>query len=115
MSTITQRRRVSPPAILALCLASLAASATALFAQDPPAPVVVFGDSYSDPGNGFTFVKTSSTPPDYGLTRSSFPTRRTRRAVTICRTVTRGSNSWPASSGRSAACSPRSLRRIRMR
>ena len=73
MSTITQRRRVSPLAILALCLASLAASATALFAQDPPAPVVVFGDSYSDPGNGFTFVKTSSTPPDYGLNALLIP------------------------------------------
>jgi phospholipase/lecithinase/hemolysin len=73
MSTITQRRRVSPLAILALCLASLAASATALFAQGPPATVVVFGDSYSDPGNGFTFVKTSSTPPDYGLSAFLIP------------------------------------------
>jgi phospholipase/lecithinase/hemolysin len=67
MTTIMLRRRVSPLAILALCSVFLAASATALFAQGPPATVVVFGDSFSDPGNGFTFIKTSSTPPDYGL------------------------------------------------
>jgi phospholipase/lecithinase/hemolysin len=72
MSTIMQRR-LSPVATLALCGALLAASATALFAQGPPAPVVVFGDSLSDPGNGFAFVKTSSTPPDYGLNALLIP------------------------------------------
>jgi len=65
MSTIIEQRRVSLFAILALCSAFLAASAPTLFAQGPPAQVVVFGDSLSDPGNGFAFVKTSSTPPDY--------------------------------------------------
>jgi phospholipase/lecithinase/hemolysin len=73
MSTIVQRRRASHLATLALCGVFLAASATALFAQGQPAPVVVFGDSLSDPGNGFAFVKTSSTPPDYGLNALLIP------------------------------------------
>jgi outer membrane lipase/esterase len=29
--------------------------------------LIVFGDSFSDSGNGFAFVKTNATPPDYGL------------------------------------------------
>jgi phospholipase/lecithinase/hemolysin len=65
MSTIMQRHRVSTLAILALCWAFIASSATPLSAQGPPVPVVVFGDSLSDPGNAFAFVKTSGTPPDY--------------------------------------------------
>jgi len=73
MSTIVQRRRFSHLATLALCGVFLAASATALFAQGRPATVVVFGDSLSDPGNGFAFVKTSSTPPDYGLNAFLIP------------------------------------------
>jgi outer membrane lipase/esterase len=33
----------------------------------------VFGDSLSDSGNSFAFVKTSSTPPDYGLSPLLIP------------------------------------------
>jgi phospholipase/lecithinase/hemolysin len=73
MSTITQLRRIPPLATLTLCAAFLMAPATALFAADPPAQVVVFGDSFSDPGNGFAFVKTNSTPPDYGLSALLIP------------------------------------------
>ena len=83
MSTIIHWRRISLLARLALCWVFVAASATALFAQGPPATVVVFGDSLSDPGNGFAFVKTSSTPPDYDLNALLIPQLRTRGVVTI--------------------------------
>jgi phospholipase/lecithinase/hemolysin len=54
-------------------MATLACGVVVLFAASSPAsaqvpsPVVIFGDSLSDPGNGFAFLKTSATPPDYGL------------------------------------------------
>lgn len=59
--------------ILVSCLSVLLASAVPALAQAPPAQVIVFGDSLSDPGNGFAFVKTSSTPPDYGMTGLLIP------------------------------------------
>ena len=55
--------RLIPVLSLALLIAFPAAGA----AQGLPGGIVVFGDSLSDPGNGFTFVHTSSTPPDYGM------------------------------------------------
>lgn len=73
MRTIMLRPRASLVGTLALCAGLLAASATPLFAQATPAAVVVFGDSLSDPGNGFAFVKTSSTPPDFGLNALLIP------------------------------------------
>ena len=73
MSSIIQQRRITHLATLSLCAAFLMAPATALFAEDPPAQVVVFGDSFSDPGNGFAFVKANSTPPDYGLSPLLIP------------------------------------------
>ena len=36
-------------------------------AQPGAGGVVVFGDSLSDPGNGFAFSKTNATPPDYDM------------------------------------------------
>jgi len=52
-------------AIVVVALSFPFSSSGKAFAQGPPSQVVVFGDSLSDPGNGFSFVKTSSTPPDY--------------------------------------------------
>jgi phospholipase/lecithinase/hemolysin len=49
------------------CLTFLPAAATPLLAQQAPPAVIVFGDSFSDSGNGFAFIKTNATPPDYGL------------------------------------------------
>jgi phospholipase/lecithinase/hemolysin len=60
-------------AIVAFSLSFLFASAGTAFAQGSPSEVVVFGDSVSDPGNGFSFVKTSSTPPDYMLNALLIP------------------------------------------
>jgi outer membrane lipase/esterase len=36
-------------------------------AQPGPGPIVVFGDSLSDSGNGFALAKDNATPPDYGM------------------------------------------------
>lgn len=59
--------------IVALSFAALLAAAHPALAQDSGTRVVVFGDSLSDPGNGFAFVKTSSTPPDFGLNALLIP------------------------------------------
>ena len=69
MRTMT-RRTVG---ILMLCAPVLLAGPRAALAQAPGTQVVVFGDSLSDPGNGFAFVKTSSTPPDYGVNALLIP------------------------------------------
>src|SRR5687768_157025 len=71
MRTFPQRSR--PAAIVALSLSFLFASNSTAFAQGAPSQVVVFGDSVSDPGNGFSFVKTSATPPDYMLNALLIP------------------------------------------
>jgi phospholipase/lecithinase/hemolysin len=74
MRTLSQstasRFRVAAGLLCALTI-TLAANGSA-FAQDAPR-IVVFGDSLSDPGNGFAFVKTSSTPPDYGMNALLIP------------------------------------------
>lgn len=72
MRTITRRPRLSMGRLL-LFLIFLSAAATPLLAQDIAATVIVFGDSLSDPGNGFAFVKTNATPPDYGMNALLIP------------------------------------------
>jgi len=57
----------SSAAIPMLSLALLTGSPAVAAGQGADGQIVVFGDSLSDPGNGFAFVKTSSTPPDYGM------------------------------------------------
>jgi phospholipase/lecithinase/hemolysin len=51
--------------LLLLCVAAFVTATPA--AQGKPGQVVVFGDSLSDPGNGFLFVRSNATPPDYGM------------------------------------------------
>jgi phospholipase/lecithinase/hemolysin len=63
----TIRLRAQAAGILVLCSTFVFSSAGLVFGQGARTQVVVFGDSLSDPGNGFAFVKTSSTPPDFGL------------------------------------------------
>jgi phospholipase/lecithinase/hemolysin len=66
MPTFTRRSLHSLAATLLTCTVALFASSSAADAQ-PARQVVIFGDSLSDPGNGFDFVKANATPPDYGL------------------------------------------------
>jgi len=42
-------------------------------AQANPIPLVVFGDSLSDPGNGFALVRGNATPLDFGMTSLLIP------------------------------------------
>jgi outer membrane lipase/esterase len=49
------------------CVALLLGSSTYASAQPAINSIVVFGDSLSDPGNGFVFTKASATPPDYSV------------------------------------------------
>jgi phospholipase/lecithinase/hemolysin len=72
MRTIMRRPRLSMGRLL-LFLMFLSAAATPLLAQDIAPTVIVFGDSLSDPGNGFAFVKTNATPPDYGMNALLIP------------------------------------------
>lgn len=60
-------RKMTRHSVPAVCFLLICASSSLVLAQTPPSQVVVFGDSLSDPGNGFAFVKESSTPPDYGV------------------------------------------------
>lgn len=48
-------------------LAVFLALPTTAAAQGALGQVVIFGDSLSDPGNGFVFTRSSSTPPDWGM------------------------------------------------
>jgi outer membrane lipase/esterase len=59
--------------LLLLALMFLSTAATPLLAQQSVPAFVVFGDSLSDPGNGFVFVKTNATPPDFGLNAFLIP------------------------------------------
>ena len=59
--------RLRFPGIVALCVAALLGSPSVVTSQSLPDRIVVFGDSLSDPGNGFVFARTSSTPPDWGM------------------------------------------------
>jgi phospholipase/lecithinase/hemolysin len=72
MRTIMRLPRFSMRHVL-FSLTFLAAAATPLMAQEIAPAVIVFGDSLSDPGNGFAFVKTNATPPDYGLNAFLIP------------------------------------------
>jgi phospholipase/lecithinase/hemolysin len=68
------RPAIQPVRSVAACL--LAAGAILLAApaaSAQPAQIVVFGDSLSDPGNGFVFVREPATPPDYGLNALLIP------------------------------------------
>jgi phospholipase/lecithinase/hemolysin len=53
--------------ILACCLSFLLATTNRAHAQDSAVPLVVFGDSLSDSGNGFALVEANATPLDFGL------------------------------------------------
>jgi outer membrane lipase/esterase len=59
--------------LLLLSLTFLSIAATPLLAQQSAPAFIVFGDSFSDPGNGFAFIKTNATPPDFGLNAFLIP------------------------------------------
>jgi outer membrane lipase/esterase len=58
---------------LLLSLTLLVTAAAPLLAQDGAPTLVVFGDSLSDPGNGFALIKTNATPPDFGMNALLIP------------------------------------------
>ena len=60
-------------AIAVFCVALVLGSSTYASAQPAINSVVVFGDSLSDPGNGFVFTKASATPPDYSVNQLLIP------------------------------------------
>ena len=64
-------------ACLLTCMSLVLAAPGRAFAQDNPVPLVVFGDSLSDPGNGFYFARSNATPLDFGMT-SLLPSRKHR-------------------------------------
>jgi outer membrane lipase/esterase len=55
------------------CLALLLGPSSYASAQPTINSIVVFGDSLSDPGNGFVFTKTNATPPDYSVNELLIP------------------------------------------
>ena len=67
MRNATRPLRCPATGILICCLALLALTPAAARGQGPTQMVVVLGDSLSDPGNGFAFVTSNATPPDYSL------------------------------------------------
>ena len=72
MRTITRPPRFAVRYLL-FCLMFLSTAVTPLLAQPVAPQVIVFGDSLSDPGNGFAFVKTNATPPDFGMNAFLIP------------------------------------------
>jgi phospholipase/lecithinase/hemolysin len=60
------RQRLAVGYVLQVLAAVLIATAGTAFAQSSPR-VVTFGDSFSDSGNAFDFVKSNATPPGYGM------------------------------------------------
>jgi phospholipase/lecithinase/hemolysin len=76
MSAIMRRCSTSLWVSLGLGCALLTGSATLASAQGTPTQIVVFGDSLSDPGNGFALLNgltdgnPNATPPDFGLDAS---------------------------------------------
>jgi len=60
------RQRFAVGYVLKVLAAVLIATAGTAFAQSSPR-VVTFGDSFSDSGNAFDFVKSNATPPGYGM------------------------------------------------
>jgi phospholipase/lecithinase/hemolysin len=73
MRNDTRTLRYPATAILFGCLALLALTPAAARGQGQTQTVVVFGDSLSDPGNGFAFVTSNATPPDYSLNSVLIP------------------------------------------
>jgi phospholipase/lecithinase/hemolysin len=76
MSTIPRspaRQRFSAISILACCLSFLLATTAGAQAQDSAVPLVVFGDSLSDSGNGFALQQANATPLDFGLNSVLIP------------------------------------------
>jgi len=67
------RQHRSATWILAGCLAILLVPTTPAAAQGGEPPLVVFGDSFSDSGNGFAFLHANATPPDFGLNEFLVP------------------------------------------
>lgn len=73
MRQLTSRAGSTLLRILVLALAGIAVVPVAVRAQAQQQEVIVFGDSLSDPGNGFAFVKTNATPPDYSMNALLIP------------------------------------------
>lgn len=67
MSKLVRILRSPSIAVPLYLVALFASSAHQALGQDLPSQIIVFGDSLSDPGNGFSFVKENATPPDYGM------------------------------------------------
>jgi len=67
MPTIICKARMTTGWMFVACFALVCASAGAAAAQTAPSRVVVFGDSLSDPGNGFALTHEVSVPPDYSM------------------------------------------------
>jgi outer membrane lipase/esterase len=73
MRQLTSRAGSTLLRLLVLALAGIAVVPVAVRAQAQQQEVIVFGDSLSDPGNGFAFVKTNATPPDYSMNALLIP------------------------------------------
>ena len=73
MPTIICKARMSTGWMFVACFALVCASAGAAAAQTAPSRVVVFGDSLSDPGNGFALTHEVSVPPDYSMNGTLIP------------------------------------------
>jgi outer membrane lipase/esterase len=73
MVNLSRCTRPKWSAIAAFGLALLLASPIPAFAQPAIGDIVTFGDSLSDPGNGFVFIRESATPPDYSTNALLFP------------------------------------------
>lgn len=67
------RRRRSVVLTAFVVLAAVAAVPAPAAAQPNAVTFVVFGDSLSDPGNGFALLRENATPPDYGMTALLIP------------------------------------------
>jgi phospholipase/lecithinase/hemolysin len=72
MRMLPRRRRSAVLTTFAVLIAAAAVPAPAA-AQDDAIKFVVFGDSLSDPGNGFALLRENATPPDYGMTALLIP------------------------------------------
>ena len=73
MVNLSRSARPKCSAIAAFGLALLMASPIPAFAQPAIGDIVTFGDSLSDPGNGFVFIRESATPPDFSTNELLFP------------------------------------------
>lgn len=73
MSSLPLKSKGVPGALIVRWAMFLLALPAPAIGQTIPSQIIVFGDSLSDTGNGFEFVRTSSTPPDYGMTQLLIP------------------------------------------